>query len=82
MSVTELTCQEIVELVTEYLEGTLSPLDHERFERHIAMCDGCSTYLDQFRDTIRLTGRLGEDDLPAQARSEFLAAFREWRDGD
>ena len=58
-----LTCQELVELVTDYLDGALLGADVERFESHLAICPGCSTYVDQFRETIRLTGRLRVDDL-------------------
>ncbi len=79
MGMAELTCQEIVELITEYLEGTLSSPDRESFERHLAVCDGCTAYLEQFRETIRLTGQLEEDDLTPHEREEFLAAFAEWR---
>ena len=60
MSTTELTCQELVELVTGYLEGVLTPEDRARFERHLSLCPGCVTYVDQFRETISLTGALRE----------------------
>lgn len=79
MGVAELTCQEIVELVTEYLDGTLSSSDRESFDRHLAICDGCTAYLEQFRETIRLTGDLQEEDLTPHARTKFLAAFAGWR---
>jgi anti-sigma factor RsiW len=73
-----MTCQELVELVTEYLDGTLSRRDRVRFERHIAGCDGCTGYLEQFRETIRLTGRLREEELDPAAKAVLLAHFREW----
>ncbi len=82
MDAAELTCQEIVELVTEYLECSLSAPDRESFERHLAVCEDCTTYLEQFRQTIRLTGELKEDDLTPHARAEFLTAFAEWRRED
>jgi anti-sigma factor RsiW len=78
---TELTCRELVELVTEYLEGTLTPPDRMRFEEHIAVCEGCSTYVDQMRKTIELTGALTEESLSAAAKRSLLEAFRQWRRG-
>ena len=71
-----LTCRE---LVTDYLEGALSPEDTRRFEAHIGACDNCSAYLDQLRRTIRLTGSLREEQLSPEMREELLHAFREWR---
>ena len=76
-----LSCRELIELVTEYLEGALSPGDVARFERHIAGCDGCTTYLVQFRQVIRLTGTLKVEDVSPAAEAELLQAFRGWRDG-
>ena len=75
----ELICRELVELVTDYLEGALPPEDVRRFERHLAACDGCSGYLDQLRETIRLTGTLREEQLSPAARDTLLHAFRDWR---
>jgi anti-sigma factor RsiW len=75
----ELTCRELVEVVTDYLEGALPPLDRARFERHLAGCGGCSAYLEQMRATIRLTGRLTEDSVPGPAMEPLLLAFREWK---
>ena len=74
----ELACQEVVELVTAYLEGALDSTDRERFEEHLVFCDGCENYLEQMRATIRLTGRV-EDELPAELQAELLEAFRGWR---
>jgi anti-sigma factor RsiW len=79
MSVQELTCRELVELVTDYLEGTLPDRDRDRFEAHIAGCDGCTNYLFQIRETIRLTGLLTEDQIPVEQRDALLDAFRGWR---
>ncbi len=75
----ELTCKEVVELVTDYLDGALSRRDRKRFERHLAACDGCTRYLEQMRQTIRLTGILAESDLAPPAREALVAAFRDWR---
>jgi anti-sigma factor RsiW len=79
MVVDELACQELVELITEYLDGTLTPTERERFEAHLAGCAGCRTYLDQMRRTLRALGRLRESDLSPAAREELLARFRDWR---
>ena len=79
MSTTELTCQELVELVTDYLEGILVPEERARFERHLSICPGCVTYVEQFRETIALTGALREEDVPQPARSALLAQFANWR---
>ena len=75
----EMACKELVELVTEYLEGTLSPVDRRRFEDHLKDCDPCTTYLDQMRQTIRTLGRLTEEDLSKDARQDFLRIFRDWK---
>ena len=79
MSTAELTCQELVELVTDYVEGLLAPEDRERFETHLALCPGCATYVEQFRETIARTGALREDDLSPDARERLLAQFRDWK---
>jgi anti-sigma factor RsiW len=75
----ELSCQELVELVTDYLEGTLPSELHDRFERHIAHCSGCQAYLKQMRATIRATGTLTVDSLTPDAERTLLDAFRGWR---
>jgi exonuclease VII small subunit len=79
MSVDELTCKELVEVVTDYLEGRLRLEERLRFEEHVAFCSWCQTYLRQMRDTIRLTGTLEEDDLSPEARDALLGAFRDWK---
>jgi anti-sigma factor RsiW len=73
-----LSCQELVELVTDYLEGALSAADLQRFERHTAGCADCTRYLEQMRVTIRLTGTLTPDDLAPEAEEALLDAFRDW----
>lgn len=77
----EMTCQELVELITDYLEGALSAKDHARFEAHLDECDGCATYVDQLRTVIRLTGTITEESLPPDAQERLLTAFRTWRRG-
>jgi anti-sigma factor RsiW len=75
----EISCREVVRLITDYLEGTLSVRDRRRFERHLRGCDGCTTYVEQMRETIRLTGTIEEEDLSPEAREELLHAFRDWK---
>jgi anti-sigma factor RsiW len=74
----ELACQELVEIVSYYLEGALPKADRERFEAHLEICEGCRRYLDQMRTTIRVVGTLSEDDLDPGARDQLLQLFREW----
>jgi anti-sigma factor RsiW len=76
-----LTCEELVELVTEYFEGALSAEDRLRFEEHLGICDGCTTYLEQMERTIRTVGYLREQDLRGEARERLLEAFRTWHRG-
>jgi anti-sigma factor RsiW len=75
----ELTCQELVELVTEYLDGTLAAADRARFDEHLAECEGCTIYVAQFEQVISLTGTLEPDDVTAEARDALLAQFRAWK---
>ncbi|HEV7162682.1 MAG TPA: zf-HC2 domain-containing protein [Solirubrobacteraceae bacterium] len=75
----ELACQQMVELITDYLEGGLSRAQRRRFEAHLAGCEHCSEYLAQMRATIRLTGRLAVEDLTPAMRSEFSQLYRRWR---
>ncbi|MGZ4357451.1 MAG: anti-sigma factor family protein [Gaiellaceae bacterium] len=74
-----LGCQEFVELVTAYLEGALDPADQRRFDEHLAACGNCAQYLEQIRQTIRVTGTLRPEDLSAEAEEALLKAFRSWR---
>ena len=76
-----LACQELVELVTSYLEGALSPEARAAFEHHIGTCDGCGEYVQQMRQTIELTGTLTPADISPEAEAALLAAFRNWRSG-
>lgn len=74
----DITCQELVELVTDYFEGALGASDRRRFEEHIAVCPPCRAHLKQMRDTIRLLGALSEETMPPRSRDELLHAFRDW----
>jgi len=75
----ELSCQELVELVTDYLEGALPDELRARFDEHVAHCSGCRTYLEQMRLTISTTGRLTPESLSPEAESALLDAFRGWK---
>jgi hypothetical protein len=79
MTTNEMTCQELVELVTDYLEDALPDYDRLRFEDHLMGCTGCRRYLEQMRLTIRVVGQLRDDDLSPKARDDLLAAFRTWK---
>jgi len=74
-----MSCQELVELVTDYFEGKLSWRQRRRFEKHIAACHWCSRYIEQMRVTIEMVGRIEPDAIAPAARDELLAAFRDWR---
>jgi anti-sigma factor RsiW len=75
----QLSCQELVELVTDYLEGGLAEEERLRFEDHISRCGACTIYLEQMRRTIALLGHLPADAVSPQAEAELLEAFRGWR---
>ena len=74
-----MTCRQVVELMTDYLEGALSAVDRTRFEDHIAGCDGCTAYLAQLRMARKIVGRLADEPVPAAVEKELLEAFRSWR---
>ena len=73
------TCQEVVELVSDYLEQALPAEQASLFEQHVNFCDGCDWYLDQMRSTVAAVGRITEQDVPDETREKLLAAFREWK---
>lgn len=74
-----LDCNELVELVTAYLDGALDPETRARFDLHLAECDGCEDYLQQFRATVRTVGRIGRDQLDPDFRDRLMAAFKDFR---
>jgi len=78
-AVSDLACKELVELVTDYLEGALSPAQRHRFEDHLVTCPFCQTYLDQMRQTIGALGHLPEASIEPKALDTLLSAFRGWR---
>jgi len=75
----EMPCQELVEVITDYLEGALSERDRIRFEEHLAVCAKCREYVAQFERTIQLVGSVSESDLEPQVRDDLLVAFANWR---
>jgi anti-sigma factor RsiW len=77
----ELVCMQIVELVTDYVEGTLSRADRRRFESHLSGCEHCTEYLEQMRITIKLTGRLATEDLTPAMREDFGELYARWAAG-
>ena len=79
MTTDDLTCKELVELVTDYLEGTLAPSEKARFQEHVGGCPGCRIYLQQMRQTVRTLGRLSEEAIQPQVRDELLQLFRQWK---
>jgi anti-sigma factor RsiW len=75
----EMACQELVELVTAYFDGSLSRSDRRRFRAHIRGCVNCTAYVEQMRVMIEATGQLTEEDIDPAAREELLDAFRAWK---
>lgn len=76
-----MTCKELVELVTDYLDGALSPRDVARFEEHIVSCPPCHAHLDQMRRTIEVVGSIPGETLSPDAENDLLEAFRTWKRG-
>jgi anti-sigma factor RsiW len=74
-----ITCQEVVELVTDYFEGALPADETGLFEQHLDFCAGCAWYVDQMRTTVETVGGIREEDVPAETRDRLLAAFRDWK---
>ncbi len=77
----DLSCKELVELVTDYLEDRLPPQVRTRFEMHLSYCAACRIYLAQMRATASLVGRLSEETLPSGPKEELLRVFRGWKRG-
>lgn len=75
----EMVCVELVEVITDYLEGALPPEDRARLEAHLAECAPCRRYLDQFRAVVAAAGRISPEALPEQTRADLLRLFRDWR---
>jgi anti-sigma factor RsiW len=78
---TSFSCRQVVDLVTDYVEGALPPSDRLAFEQHVAICPPCRAYFAQMRTVIRVAGSLREDDLPVPVREKLVNAFRDWKHG-
>ena len=78
-STEHITCQEVVELVTDYFERTLPPGEAALFEQHLNFCEGCDWYVDQMRATVEAAGKVEEEELSPELRDQLMRAFREWR---
>jgi anti-sigma factor RsiW len=76
----EMACRELVEVVTDYLDGTLPDEDRRRLEEHLAECPYCVNYIEQMRTTIEALGTVGEESIAPATRRQLLEAFRGWRD--
>jgi putative zinc finger protein len=74
-----ISCAEVVELVTDYLERALPPEEMTLFEQHLNFCEGCAVYLEQIRATAETVGRVREEDVPPETKEKLLTAFREWK---
>jgi anti-sigma factor RsiW len=74
-----IACIELVEVVTEYLEGAMDERRRRALEHHLSQCDGCSSYVEQMRETIRVTGVLRVEDVPGEGIDELLHAFRAYQ---
>ena len=77
----DLSCKELVELVTDYFDGALTPRDRARFEAHLDACTGCARYVEQMRATIAAAGRLEPEAVPPDAEAALREAFRDWKTG-
>jgi len=77
-----MTCQELTEVLTDYLEGVMAPADVARLEAHLELCEGCVTYVEQMRETIRAVRALHPEHVEATVPDDVLAAFRAWKRGE
>ena len=75
----EMTCRDVVELVTDYLENALSAADRVRFEEHLGECPPCKMYLEQMQHTVAALGKLPGDAVPDRVKRGLLEAFRDWK---
>jgi predicted anti-sigma-YlaC factor YlaD len=81
MTAQDMTCHELVELITEYLENAMAPEERARLEQHLSGCRPCRHYLDQMRKTIEMVGAIPEETVTPEAREDLLAVFRAWKGG-
>ncbi len=76
----DLVCEQAVQLITDYLDGTLGRRQRRALERHLRGCPNCSAYLEQLRTTIALSGRVETDELPEETRADLIELYRRYRD--
>jgi anti-sigma factor RsiW len=76
----EMSCREVVEVVSDYIDGSLPAEDRERLDAHLTECPCCVQYVQQMRETIVALGRVDAESLSPQAQERLLAAFRGWRE--
>ena len=81
MSIPEMPCQELVEVITDYLEGSLPEPNRTRFEEHLGVCPGCRAYLEQMRQTMAMTGSVSEASLEPVEQAQLQTLYREWKGG-
>jgi anti-sigma factor RsiW len=81
MDIDPIVCKELVELVTAYLEDAMQPAERTRLEAHLAECDGCTTYVEQMRQTIAATAALGPELIPPEGLERLIRVYREFRGG-
>jgi anti-sigma factor RsiW len=79
MNSNPLSCQALVELVTQYLEGVMPQEERAQFEDHLSRCKGCTAYVEQMRRMIQITGKLSEETITPEAADELLKLFRDWK---
>jgi len=79
MTAGPMDCNELVELVTAYLDGSLDLDARERFDLHLLECDGCANYLQQVQATVSTVGKIPFDELEPAFRARLLDAFKDWR---
>ena len=78
-SADHLSCREVVELVTDHLDGALSAEEVALFEQHLNFCEGCVWYVEQIKTTVDALGEIREEDLPPEAKNRLMTVFRDWR---
>jgi anti-sigma factor RsiW len=78
-SAEHLSCQEVVELVTEYLDESLPTEDMTLFEQHLNVCEGCVWYVDELRTTVEMVGEIREEDVSPEMKDRLMGAFRDWK---
>ena len=82
LTLDEVACRDLVELITRYLEAALPQVEKARFERHLADCPECDAYLEQMRLALRVAAQADDDELPQPALRRLLQVFRDWKDGE